>query len=80
MIHPTHEEASEMGEKNIWGDPREAKKAWNLEVKPSITLVLRWTPKAEVSFISSVLLPLIQAFPMTGSVIHGWVMSKTSSF
>ena len=68
------------GGKNILGDPREAKKAWNLEVKPSITLVLRWTPKAEVSFISSVLLLLIQAFPMTGSIIQGWVMSKNSSF
>ena len=51
--------------KNILGDPREAKMAWNLEVKPSITLVLRWTSKAEVSLISSVILLLIQAFPMT---------------
>lgn len=75
-----HDEASEMGEKNILKDPREVKKAWNLEVKPSITLVLRRTPKAEVSFISSVLLLLMQAFPMTGNIIQGWVMSKNSSF
>lgn len=66
--------------KNILGDPREAKMAWNLEVKPSITLVLRWTSKAEVSLISSVILLLIQAFPMTWSVIWGWVMSTNSSF
>lgn len=78
-MHPTHEEASEMG-KNILGDPREAKKAWNLEVKRSITLVLRWTSKAEVFFISSVILLLIQAFRMTWSVIQGWLMSQNSSF
>ena len=59
--------------KNILGEPKEARKPWNLKVKPGVTLVLRWTLFLLLSC------PWHKLFPWQEVSWREWVMSKNSS-